>query len=68
VRLFVAVTDYDWFQVHAVQPSVEEVNFWQPSPDSVFRALSPGCSNSILLVTLLLEAASLRDSFSCHSA
>lgn len=42
MRLFVAVTDYDWFQVHAAQPSVEEVNFWQPSPDSVFRALSPG--------------------------
>jgi putative restriction endonuclease len=42
VRLFVAVTDYDWFQVHAAQSSVEEVNFWQPSPDSVFRALSPG--------------------------
>ena len=42
MRLFVAVTDYDWFQVHAVQSSVEEVNFWQPSPDSVFKALSPG--------------------------
>jgi putative restriction endonuclease len=42
VRLFVAVTDYDWFQVHAAQSSVEEVNFWQPSPDSAFKALSPG--------------------------
>jgi putative restriction endonuclease len=42
VRLFVAVTDYDWFQVHATQLSVEEVNFWQPSPDSTFKALSPG--------------------------
>jgi putative restriction endonuclease len=42
VRLFVAVTDYDWFQVHAAQSSVEEVNFWQPSPDSAFKALYPG--------------------------
>ena len=42
MRLFVAVTDYEWFQVHATQSSVEEVNFWQPSPDSVFKALSPG--------------------------
>src|SRR5262249_48169839 len=42
VRLFVAVTDYDWFQVHVAQSSVEEVNFWQPSPDSTFKALSPG--------------------------
>ena len=42
MRLFVAVTDYEWFQVHAAQASAEEVNFWQPSPDSVFKALSPG--------------------------
>jgi putative restriction endonuclease len=42
MRLFVAVTDYDWFQVHASKQAVEEVNFWQPSPDSAFKALSPG--------------------------
>jgi putative restriction endonuclease len=42
VRLFVAVTDYDWFRVHATQSAVEEVNFWQPSPDSTFKALSSG--------------------------
>jgi putative restriction endonuclease len=42
MRLFVAVTDYDWFQVHASRSKVEEVNFWQPSPDSSFKALSPG--------------------------
>jgi putative restriction endonuclease len=42
MRLFVAVTDYDWFQVHASSSTVEEVNFWQPSPDSSFKALSPG--------------------------
>jgi putative restriction endonuclease len=42
MRVFVAVTDYDWFQSHATQSFVEEVNFWQPSPDSIFKALSPG--------------------------
>ena len=42
MQLFVAVTDYDWFQVHASRSDVEEVNFWQPSPDSSFKALSPG--------------------------
>lgn len=42
MRIFVAVTDYDWFQVHAAQSSVEEVNFWQPSPDSNFKEPSPG--------------------------
>jgi len=42
MRLFVAVTDYDWFQVHASKLTVDEVNFWQPSPDSSFKALSPG--------------------------
>ena len=42
MRVFVAVTDYDWFQVHATRSSVEEVNFWQPSADSSFKALSPG--------------------------
>ncbi len=66
MRLFVAVTDYDWFQVHASQSSVEEVNFWQPSPDSAFKALSPGeplVSSFILLVTSLQVAASSRSSF-----
>ena len=42
MRLFVAVTDHDWFQLHAQKSSVDEVNFWQPSPDANFRALAPG--------------------------
>ena len=42
MRLYVAVTDKDWFALHASKPEVEEVNFWRPSPGATFRALQPG--------------------------
>ena len=42
MNFFVAVTDYDWFQLHASKPSVVEVNFWRPSPEASFKALEPG--------------------------
>jgi len=42
MRLFVAVTDYEWFRLHASKPGVEEVNFWRPSPRVTFKALQPG--------------------------
>jgi putative restriction endonuclease len=42
MRLYVAVTDKDWFALHASKPGVEEVNFWRPSPDATFKALEPG--------------------------
>ena len=42
MRLYVAVTDKDWFALHASKPEVEEVNFWRPSPDAAFKALQPG--------------------------
>ncbi len=42
MRLFVAVTDYDWFRLHAAKSNVEEVNFWRPSPTASFKALSIG--------------------------
>ena len=41
MRLFVAVTDNDWFSLHASKKTVEEVNFWRPSPDASFKALEP---------------------------
>jgi putative restriction endonuclease len=41
VRFFVAKTDGDWYrQLAAMRP--DEVNFWQLSGNSAFRALSPG--------------------------
>lgn len=42
MRLFVAVTDSDWFFLHASKQNVDEVNFWRPSPEVGFRALQPG--------------------------
>lgn len=42
MRLFVAVTDNDWFRLHASKETVEEVNFWRPLSDANFKALSPG--------------------------
>jgi putative restriction endonuclease len=42
MRLYVAVTDKDWFALHASKPEVEEVNFRRPSPDATFKALPPG--------------------------
>jgi putative restriction endonuclease len=42
MNFFVAVTDYDWFLLHASKPSVEEVNFWRPSSTAAFKALKTG--------------------------
>lgn len=42
MRFFIAVTDYDWFRLHASKRGVEEVNFWRPSPDAPFKALDIG--------------------------
>lgn len=41
MRIFVAITDSDWFNyLSELRP--DEVNFWQPSASNSFRALSPG--------------------------
>ncbi len=42
VKLFVAVTDNDWFRFLRAKPGLTEVNFWQPRGSNVFRALQPG--------------------------
>jgi len=31
MKLWVGVTDNDWFRFLAARPELEEVNFWQPS-------------------------------------
>lgn len=41
IKLVVAVTDGDWFEMLRQHPDVSEVNFWAPSAVS-FRALKPG--------------------------
>ena len=42
MNFFVAVTYYDWFQLHASKSCVEEVNFWRPSSEAPFKALKTG--------------------------
>lgn len=41
-NLFVANTDYNWFEFLSHQGPLDEVNFWQPSGKRQFRALQPG--------------------------
>jgi putative restriction endonuclease len=41
MKIWVGVTDQDWFQfLSRINP--DEVNFWQPSGSRMFRALQPG--------------------------
>jgi putative restriction endonuclease len=42
VKLWAANTDLDWFDYLASQPSIDEVNFWQPSGGMNFSAIHPG--------------------------
>jgi len=42
VRLWAANTDLDWFDYLAAQPSIDEVNFWQPSGHANFGAIGEG--------------------------
>jgi putative restriction endonuclease len=41
VKIWVGVTDKDWFEYLALQRP-DEVNFWQPSGSRTFRVLQPG--------------------------
>jgi putative restriction endonuclease len=42
VKLYVGITDYDWFRLHSSKPFVEEVNFWKPSSQLGFKVLQWG--------------------------
>ena len=42
MQMYIAVTDNDWFKTLTSFENVEEVNFWQPSGRTRFRALQPG--------------------------
>jgi putative restriction endonuclease len=39
---YIGVTDYHWFSLLKDVAELEEVNFWQPSGNQVFKALKPG--------------------------
>lgn len=43
MRGFVANTDYEWFTLlRAINPPIDEVNFWKPGSGTSFVALVPG--------------------------
>jgi putative restriction endonuclease len=42
MKFYVSVTDQEWFDYLRDLPSVDEVNFWQPSPSPTFKALEKG--------------------------
>ena len=42
MKLYVGITDYDWFRLHASKSVVEEVNFWKPSSQLGFKVLQWG--------------------------
>lgn len=42
MKLYIGITDNDWYRFLTRLPDVEEVNFWQPGGGSQFRALQPG--------------------------
>lgn len=42
MQAYVGITDYEWYQLLASRPQLDEVNFWQPGGTRAFRALEPG--------------------------
>lgn len=42
MRAYIGVTDYDWFSLLRNLPQLDEVNFWQPGGNRVFKALQSG--------------------------
>lgn len=42
VKLFLAVTDNDWYRFLAGRPDLDEVNFWQPGGRRAFQSLGLG--------------------------
>jgi len=43
MRGFVGNTDYDWFTyLRAIEPPIDEVNFWRPGSGTSFGAIVPG--------------------------
>ena len=42
MKLYIGVTDNDWYRYLSRLSNVDEVNFWQPGGSHVFKALKPG--------------------------
>jgi len=42
MKLYIGVTDNDWYRFLSQLPNIDEVNFWQPSGKQPFDRLKPG--------------------------
>jgi putative restriction endonuclease len=42
MKAFIGITDYGWFSYLSAIQGLDEVNFWQPSASTQFKALQPG--------------------------
>ena len=42
MKLYIGVTDNDWYSFLSQLSGVDEVNFWQPGGNQLFKALAPG--------------------------
>jgi putative restriction endonuclease len=42
MKIYVDVTDNDWFDFLRQRPAIDEVNFWKPTGETNFRAVAPG--------------------------
>lgn len=42
MKAFIGVTDFDWYSYLSSIQELDEVNFWQPSASTHFKALQPG--------------------------
>jgi len=42
MKVYVGVTDQDWFDFLGALAGIDEVNFWQPSADDPFKAIGKG--------------------------
>ena len=42
MNFFIGITDQAWFDSLSSFPDIDEINFWQPSGKTTFRALQPG--------------------------
>jgi len=42
MKIYIGITDNDWFNFLSKRPNIDEINFWQPSGKNLLRSLSPG--------------------------
>ena len=42
MRMYAAVTDFDWYRNLSSASGIDEVNFWKPGGKAGFKALEPG--------------------------